>query len=73
MARRPIRTSLRKINHETEGETVERAGDHRGPPSSSRRQGKACKKRDQDALQRGRKKNLPFVWLPGLEENAHSV
>ena len=54
------RTSLCKINHETEGETVERAGDHCGPPSSIRHQGKALR----SATRRPSawpQKNLPFV------------
>ena len=44
-----FRTALRKINHETESESVKGTGGNRGPPSGSCGQGKSCKKRNQDA------------------------
>jgi hypothetical protein len=68
-----FRAALRKINHETEGESVEGAGGHRGPPSGSCGQGKSCKKRNQDAFQCSRAEDLPFVWLLWLKKNAHAV
>src|SRR5262245_41648911 len=66
-------TTLSEINHEPERQSVQGADCHREPPLRVCGYRKPCKEGNQQALQCGCAKNLPFVRLPRFKKNSRST